>query len=776
MPAFITNGPDIPERLLQAHEEGNVVFFCGSGISYPAGLPDFGGLVKAIYDQVGVCPNDVQHAAIKTGRYDTAVGLLEDDIAGGREKVRKAISEILTPDFTKPKSMATHEALLKLGQDRKGRVRLITTNFDRIFEEVITKRKIKIERFMAPLLPIPKNQWDGLVYLHGLLPSLPKEGELDRLVVSSGDFGLAYLTERWASRFVSELFRRYSVCFVGYSINDPVLRYMVDALAVDRSLGESRPEMFAFGSYSKGKEKQAHDEWKAKRVTPILYRKYRKHIYLHRTLQEWSRTYRDGVRGKEMIIAQHASTRPLAPSRSDFAVGRVLWALTDEVAAKHFADMNPVPPLKWLEPLSERQFGYEDLPRFGVTADSKRDEKLQFSILDRPAPYTLSPWMCIADRASPAMNWDNIMSHLARWLTRHMNDPALILWLAKSGGQLHELFLTQLSRGLERLDRLKAEGKLAEINQIRSDSPNAIPNPLMRTLWRLLISGRVKSYVRHAGFFDWLGCLKREGLTPLMRMELRENLKPCVTLREPYHWGEPNERLPGPERIKDLVDWDIALHSDDVHSTLRDQADNTHWLKVLPDLLPDFFCLLRDTLDLMGELGGADEKSDFSYIHQPSISDHPQNRNFQDWTVLIELVRDAWLCVVQVDKTRARRAAEEWWQQPYPVFKRLAFFAAAQKNIFPPRQGLNWILADDGWWLWAVETTRETLRLLVALAPQLSPLQTTKMEQAILTGPPREMFKDDIDPEELTRIVDREVWLRLAKLEKSGAKLGTAAK
>jgi hypothetical protein len=28
---FVANGPDIPDELLQAHEEGRVVFFCGAG-------------------------------------------------------------------------------------------------------------------------------------------------------------------------------------------------------------------------------------------------------------------------------------------------------------------------------------------------------------------------------------------------------------------------------------------------------------------------------------------------------------------------------------------------------------------------------------------------------------------------------------------------------------------------------------------------------------------------------------------------------------------------
>lgn len=39
---FITNGPDIPDALLQAHEDGRVVFFCGAGISYHLEQPSDG--------------------------------------------------------------------------------------------------------------------------------------------------------------------------------------------------------------------------------------------------------------------------------------------------------------------------------------------------------------------------------------------------------------------------------------------------------------------------------------------------------------------------------------------------------------------------------------------------------------------------------------------------------------------------------------------------------------------------------------------------------------
>ena len=132
----------------------------------------------------------------------------------------------------------------------------------------------------------------------------PKKARCIRLVLTSGDFGLAYLTERWAARFVSELFRNFVVCFVGYSINDPVLRYMMDALAADRMLGEISPQAYALGDFAAGQEPQKRIEWEAKNVNPILYEVptgTNDHSALHGTLKMWAETYRDGVYGSERI-------------------------------------------------------------------------------------------------------------------------------------------------------------------------------------------------------------------------------------------------------------------------------------------------------------------------------------------------------------------------------------------------------------------------------------------------------------------------------------------
>ena len=61
---FIEDGPDIPDELLLALDEGRVVFFCGAGVSRAkAKLPDFFGLADQILTTLGV-PDDSQAVKI----------------------------------------------------------------------------------------------------------------------------------------------------------------------------------------------------------------------------------------------------------------------------------------------------------------------------------------------------------------------------------------------------------------------------------------------------------------------------------------------------------------------------------------------------------------------------------------------------------------------------------------------------------------------------------------------------------------------------------------
>ena len=779
---FVRNGPDIPEHLLQANEDGRVVFFCGAGISMPKLLTKpnplarskplgFASLVDSLYTEFGVTPNPRQERAIEAGQYDIAIGLLEAKVAGGRTVVRQALASILKIPLEFNRSTA-HEWLLTLSKNHEdGCTRLVTTNFDRLFEKAIKDMPLQVKRFQAPFLPIPKKQWDGLVYLHGLLPEKSTPSNLDHLVVSSGDFGRAYLTERWASRFVSELFRNYIVCFVGYSLNDPVLRYMTDAIAADRQRGEPALEMFAFGSYSKGKGEREREEWEDKNVTPILYLKVEKkeneHAHLLETLQVWSETYSDGVCAKKRIVAECARMLPLESTKEDDFVSRVMWALSDPsgLPAEHFAELDRVPSLDWLEPLCEERYQRTDLECFGIPTGVDFDDGYTFSLLQRPSPSNLAPNMTLGSEGKQNSEWDEVMQRLAPWLTRHLNDPALLLWMANLGGSLHHNLVKQIRLRLNELNRLEHDGDTDKLEHIRSGSPNAIPTPPMQTLWSLLLTGRVTKYftwTRHFPLGLWKTRFKRDGLTPTLRLELHEYLTPRVTLHKPIKWSAKDDNRE-PKQIKDLVRYKIVLSADNAPSDLKELAKDKCWIEESPKLLTEFSSRLSDALDLMRELGSANDLFDPSCVSRRSISEHEQNTDPNDWTALISLTRDTWLSAAEQSPELARWVAEAWSREPYPLFRRLAFFAAAQGKTIPSSQGLNWLLANEHYWLWAPETMRETMRLLVALAPQLTKAEMGELEKVILN--------ESRTDHERPGIGDLDIWLRLAKIDQAGATL-----
>ena len=163
---FVIDGPDIPEALLQAHEEGKLVFFCGAGISYKVGLGNFKWLVDEIYELCQTHRQPMEDDAYSRSQFDTTLDLLEERLPGQRRsfRMRKALAKVLRPDLELQGAKETHSALLQLGRARTGALRLVTTNFDRTFEKVARIERRKHDVFSAPLLPIPKeSQWDGLV-------------------------------------------------------------------------------------------------------------------------------------------------------------------------------------------------------------------------------------------------------------------------------------------------------------------------------------------------------------------------------------------------------------------------------------------------------------------------------------------------------------------------------------------------------------------------------------------------------------------------------------
>lgn len=762
---FITNGPEIPDRLVQSHEDCKVVFFCGAGISYPAGLPGFEGLTRRLFEDLGEEPNSTEKAAFEEKRFDVAIDLLERRIRN-RPMVREKIRAILTPpDLENPTSTNTHKAILTLGQSKDNSLRVVTTNFDRIFLEVDPS----LMPYAAPLLPIPKkSRWNGLVHLHGLLPKLNDPAALNSLVVSSGDFGLAYLTERWASRFVTDLFRNYVVCFVGYSLGDLVLRYMLDALAADRILGEESDDVFAFASYREGREDEEQRDWQAKGVVPILYHEDGTHDLLHRTLFEWAGLYRDGITGKRAIITREA-VMPPSHNVSDGQVDRVIWALMDPTVAKVFAALDPIPPVEWLDVLAEPRFKISDLFSLGVTQPSSLDDVKSYSLINRPAPQNNTSNMALVSIASTdylAPTLDEVMLHIARWICRHLGQQKVLTWALRNGCSLHPQFRILVARELD------------------ADPPR-ISGPLA-LIWRLICAelGTNMQHRSSVPFYQWCRRFKQFGWSVSLKRELSQMLRPVVGLREPLQWGaewedgEENQAdLARAKVASDYVSWEIRLQiGESPWEKLTEIKQYTDWPKLAIDSLSEFTTCLQEVLDLKAELGDISSQSDFSYIARPSISDHPQNQNFDDWTALIQLCRDAWLATATHAPALAESELERWNLIKYPLFKRLVFYAATESPLINHTQGLKFLLQDNAYWLWSPETQRESLRLLMHLLGRLDSSQRNELCNVILAGPPRQMFREDLQGEEWDRIVDGDVWLRLALWKSTGSEMTSQTK
>ena len=222
------------------------------------------------------------------------------------------------------------------------------------------------------------------------------------------------------------------------------------------------------------------------------------------------------------------------------------------------------------------------------------------------------------------------------------------------------------------------------------------------------------------------------------------------------------------------MDWDLVLNADHLHYSISTLKNLEDWPKILTELFVDIQQLIRDALDLQNELG-IDNLHDRSNWDLPSISPHWQNRRLREWVLLIELLRDAWLEIKQSNPARAKKIAKDWFDQPYLTFKRLALFAARHEEYISSDEWVSWLLTDSSWWLWSSNTKRETMRLLVLQGKHLTPAAQEQLEIAILAGPPRKMFREDIESDRWQELQNRWVWLPLAKLAENGCVLGNNA-
>ena len=748
MPELVPNGPRIPVHLMNEVDSGQVVFFCGSGISAGegSGLPDFAKLVKHIYNDRRIVPDpverealhcDVQDENLRRPQLDKALGLLERPERLGPQVLRRTVIARLSDPPTGP--LPIHKALLTLSRNERG-TRLVTTNFDNRFVEAgFDKRFVDA----APKLLVPKrHNWSSLVHLHGRIDhDLDDDGS--NLVLTAADFGRAYLAERWAARFVTELFREFTVVFVGYSVADPVMSYLVDALAAERTKGARFEKAFAFAEHDGTTEglRKTHDRWRAKNVEPILYDNSEgNHRLFAETLIEWGRIRTDPFQARSQIALSGISKLPGGPN--DPVLERVVWALEEPGAAEALAvapaivDEDEFPKIeRWLDAFEEagllRCAATDALPEAGVQGPA-------FVRLVDSGYLLLNPHTLDATR-----RW------LAHWIARHVHVPQVLAWVLRTGGRMHY--------------------RLREQIQMQLANPEVETPTRLRLLWTILLNYEPMDHQRFLWITEHLACAGSDSERQHIEDEAITSIAPrLIVVPGPTShvglarlWGGETGPIPPIDACghpKLIVSNEQSLH-------------NTQKVVSTSDVLSRHAETLTGFLEQALALGEEDEEiySDSSF-YRPSIAEHDQNRHALHVALdpLIDLVRDSYRELAAKNRARADNLLRRWVLSGRPLFARLALHALTEDPKSDIRLAKKLLVSSRRPGVWNWELQRELLRFFVVVGRRLPQSLRVDVVRAIHAGPKP---KPRRPPPNYPEWILREKALRLHKLAVSGARL-----
>ncbi len=717
MRQFIRHGPELPYEILQAHEEERLVFFCGAGVSYYTGLPDFRKLVKLTFSATSATladtPNEAKTPedwAFHEGRLDQALHLLEQKVS--RPVARRAALRILSaPPAKGSGTLRQHKALLDLSAIKGGGHRLVTTNFDDRFTLARRKAGPIAE---APRIGWPRaNAWKHLTYLHGRISQGDDVGE--DLILSSGDFGRAYMTEGWAARFVVELFREYTVVFVGYSLNDPVLRYIVDGLATDMREGRFHQPFVLAGFADQGKE-DVIDGWKAKGVTAIPFPTGpdgSDYSLQFETLTRWAENHRGGLDSR-IAVARDATSSQYIKTPDDQALKNVVWALSksDASVAKAFAEVDPPPDVSWLAPISDHLIpsepGTTDVSLLAYPSPPRGDED---TVGHHLAPLSGMNAACISELPIHPLTFQ-----MGRWLRGHRESQDLVDWVIARHGIVHPSWALQLS------------DRLSEVSEP------------WRTFWSVVIKGDT---LPPCGPHRDINVQRqfRRGRWPRGGSDaLLDATRAWVTPEKPYRLDELEDP---PETLEQIARFSLKLADVDlIIATLENQNE------------PEFrerFAFLADqaTSRLISVLSLAARAQvsvagQFNHIRIPSIADAPRDRRIESWEALVRLVRISFDCLNERDPAAASVLAARWREQfqgsGLHILGRLSVYALSRLDELPSGAATDFLLAAAGRVLWGFSAWPEVAQFIRTCMPTLTKKDQKRILTAIRTGPTRTTF------------------------------------
>src|SRR5690606_36069686 len=114
---------------------------------------------------------------------DRIFGWLEQDFR--IKSIEQAVAQALQP--VEDADLSAHQILLQLATSPEGKTRLVTTNFDLLFEKCNGSLPIAV----PPRLPDPlrDSEFEGIIHLHGRVNDDYSGAYGDGFILSSSEFG-----------------------------------------------------------------------------------------------------------------------------------------------------------------------------------------------------------------------------------------------------------------------------------------------------------------------------------------------------------------------------------------------------------------------------------------------------------------------------------------------------------------------------------------------------------------------------------------------------------
>ncbi|MEM8772999.1 MAG: SIR2 family protein [Pseudomonadota bacterium] len=764
---FIENGADIPDDLLLAHDEGQVVFFCGSGVSAAnAKLPNFDGLAKSVLATLGVDENNeirkFYDAAKRVEKEAEVKGVFSPDrifsLLGrqfDKRTVNNAVAESLSIKTTARKLQA-HKTILSLARGQNTPLRLVTTNFDRLFEAA-DPGLMSCTRSNLPHVQFNEDEW-GIVHLHGQVNPDYSGADRDGFVLSSSEFGDAYLAHGWAREFVRAVLEKYITVFIGYSADDPPIRYLLEGLR--ESGGYGRP-IYAFQDAD---DEDAIASWGEKQVHPIPFSKDNDYKALWSSLETWAKRAADPELWKTKVL-KRAGKGP--EGLKPFERGQVAHLVSSTKNSVSFKNHKPPIPATWLcvfdksvrfarpekadrydenspvidpyalyaldsdpPPIGDNEkYANQQIPEEAWSAFDLTEQDLA-SLTDNQLPAFYG------HNANKPANLPRRLTNIGIWFGNVADQPAAAWWAAKQL-TLHPdvKWMTDRTlrpRGDKKVNRVVLEAWRDIFDFYREYDPSDLrqydlQEQIAHTGWSI---GVVEQYAKIFSPTLKMQNLFRAPIPPTTIRGLRKDH--IVRLDIDYPDQISQFTVPDDQLISV-----ISAHRRNIEAAIDREKETSGWLKVSSIEPDDHRDAGDDDFDRKYELSGY-------VLHFVGLF----NRLFA------------------LDK---KAACQEYrrWRETDPIFKRMRFWAAGKAELANPEEFGREIISIDRELFWNSDAQRDLLLVLSRRWLELSAQSKKKIEKMLRRG--RRRYQNE-EREEFERysahsILSRLYWMRKQECE-----------